>query len=171
MAKCQAQGCHQDAVSWRKECDDYMCDEYRSKVVCENHKDMTFYVCSKHKRVGSHPFCGHITHTNYFEYKRYHYGRVGDEAEHVAIFILNKYLAIYGAQSDKKTTYQYMLYNNNIFPEIGNPYRINKKINEELAQEVIRYIPKSYWPLWKTLSSYYPSALPTDICNIISLYL
>lgn len=159
-----------DARPYPKTCDALGCFEFVMSLTCSYHKAKAFYVCSRHKISGSHSRYGQFIHKKYFEYTRLR-NRHTRSTEIINIILLNEDLAVYAVDFNKEITYQFMHYNGYVFQEVGNSYRRNINLNGKLAKEVYQHTHRSRWPLWSTFNIYYPSILPTDIRNIIYLYL
>jgi hypothetical protein len=163
MDKCRVIGCYQDALNCVKRCFVNQCPESIWRVVCNDHN--AFYICPNHKRIGTHPKYNNIIHNEYFEFD---WCNCGNCPRKNIIISLNKNLALYVGND---SNYYLLSYCENVFP-FWDTSRCTK-INDEshMNQLIYSYTYKSHLFSWKTDFNLYLSVIPTDICNIISLYL
>lgn len=169
MAKCQARDCQLDASRGEKLCYAGLCTNRQTFIVCEAHLTNTFYICPEHTYIGVHPSYTNIIHNKYIRYGTmcecsYHKG------ERIFLILDNEW-TLYIPSHETDTTNVMLRYNNNVFHDNSDPNFMTFKSQQHFAQVIYPFTYKPHLLSWKTRPELYLSAFPTDICNIISLYL
>lgn len=165
MAQCQAPDCYQESCGTFKTCISGRCYTKQSYVVCEDHIGSTFYVCSAHTNIGRHPMYDDIIHSEHIEYN---YCGCGSCGTNPIMIILTESLVLF---TNFDGSYYLMRYKTNIFPYKDNSSCTKIENLQQVKQTLYLYTYRPHLLLWKIRPELYFSALPSDICNIISLYL